>query len=121
MEELGFQDYLRFLFALVLVLGVFGLLVLIARRYGLGQRMPIRTGRDKRLQLIEVMALDSKRRLALIGRDDTEHLVILGAEGETVVETGIKSGSPGSFRHMVENARQSGDSPANEDEGGTTP
>ena len=83
------SQYFRFVLALLFVLGLIGLLALIAKRYGLGMAQSVRTGSKKRLKLIEVMVLDAKRRAILFRRDDTEHLVILGANGETVVETNI--------------------------------
>ena len=86
--------YAKFVLALIFVLGLIGLLATLARRLGFGlpQAQP-RRGQDRRLALIEVLALDAKRRLVLVRRDNVEHLVILGHEGETVVETGIAASS----------------------------
>ena len=39
--------------------------------------------------MIESAPLDGKRRLVLIRRDDTEHLVLIGAETALVIESGI--------------------------------
>jgi len=83
------SQYFRFVLALVFVLGLIGLLALIAKRYGLGMAQSAMTGGKKRLKLVEVMVLDAKRRAILFRRDEVEHLVILGANGETVVETNI--------------------------------
>lgn len=33
--------------------------------------------------------MDGKRRMVLVRRDDTEHLLLLGTATETVIETGI--------------------------------
>lgn len=43
----------------------------------------------RRLKVVEFMPLDHRRRLVLVRRDDREHLLLLGPQGETVVETGI--------------------------------
>jgi flagellar protein FliO/FliZ len=43
----------------------------------------------KRLSIVEVSPVDAKRRLVLVRRDGVEHLVLLGATNETVIETGI--------------------------------
>jgi flagellar protein FliO/FliZ len=40
------------------------------------------------------MPIDPKRRLVLLRRDNVEHLVILGATGETIVETNITPPPP---------------------------
>ena len=84
------SEYFRFVLALAFVLGLIGLLALVAKRYGPGiARSTMTKGRKKRLRLVETMVLDGKRRAIIFRRDDTEHLVILGPNSETVVETGI--------------------------------
>ena len=82
-------NYLRFVLALIFVLGLIGSLAMLARRYGLGLRAPTRRVGRRRLSIAEIMPLDAKRRAVLIRRDDVEHLVILGPHGETVVEVGL--------------------------------
>ncbi|MFC1674149.1 FliO/MopB family protein [Pseudomonadota bacterium] len=83
-------NYGKFVLAFIFVIGLIGLMALVMRRLGLGMpQAQFRRGQDRRLKLIEVLALDGKRRLALVRRDDKEHLLILGASSETVVETGI--------------------------------
>lgn len=85
-------DYAKFVLALLFVLALIGLLAVLARRFGLGPAQA-RGGRGlhKRLRIVEVAPLDAKRRMVLVRRDDMEHLVILGHNGETVVETGIQA------------------------------
>ena len=85
--ELG--DYTRFVLALVFVLALIGLLTWLVRRFGLAGRMPMNTKQGRRLDVVEVAALDSRRRLVLVRRDRTEHLVLLGANADIVVERGI--------------------------------
>ncbi len=85
--------YFRFLLALLFVLGLIGLLAVIARRFGLGYRVRTRPGQPRRLALVEVMPLDAKRRLVLVRRDEVEHLLLLGQGTDTVIEAGIASGS----------------------------
>lgn len=80
--------YLKFVAALLFVLALIGLLAWLARRFGLGLRAGPVVG-ARRLALVEVMVLDARRRLVLVRRDDVEHLLLLGANGESVVETGI--------------------------------
>jgi flagellar protein FliO/FliZ len=88
--------YGQFILALVIVLALIGLITLIARKAGFGPRMAPRSGR-RRLALVEVMPLDPKRRLVLIRRDDTEHLLLLGASEDRVIETGIRAPEPPTF------------------------
>lgn len=82
------MDILRFAAALVFVLALMGLLAFALRRLGLAGPAPV-FAKDRRLRLIEVLPLDSRRRAVLLQRDQKQHLVILGPGGETVVETNI--------------------------------
>ena len=79
---------LRMLAALVFVLGLMGALALVMRKLGLAGRIAA-PGHKSRLKIIEAIPLDNRRRLAIIQRDDVQHLVIFGPNGETVIETGI--------------------------------
>ncbi len=51
-------------------------------------------GRQKRLALIDTMAIDNKHNLVLVRRDDVEHLLVISPSGDLVVETGIPAPSP---------------------------
>lgn len=46
--------------------------------------------RDKRLGAIETAAVDARRKLLLVRRDDVEHLVMIGGPVDMLIETGIK-------------------------------
>ena len=81
--------YFRFVAALVFVLGIIGVFALIARRFVPGARNINRRGVKRRLSIVEVVPVDTKRRLVLLKRDDTEHLVLLGPNGDMVVERNI--------------------------------
>ena len=48
------------------------------------------------LRIVEVLPLDTRRKAVLLARDNVQHLVILGANGEIVVETGIPFPASGS-------------------------
>lgn len=84
-----FEDYFRFILALVLVVGLIGLVAWGARRFGLAGRLPALTGKTRRLSVIEATMLDPRHRLVLVRRDDTEHLILLGQSGDLLVERGI--------------------------------
>ncbi len=71
-------DYLKFLAALVFVLALIGALAYFARRHGLGGMVaPIRA-RDRRLFLIESLAIDPRHRLVLVRRDTVEYVLLIG-------------------------------------------
>ena len=82
-------EYFKFLLALIFVLGLIGALALLVRRYGFGVAAMRKSDGERRLQVVEVTALDARRRLVLVRRDATEHLIMLGVNGETVIESNI--------------------------------
>lgn len=83
-------DYLRFVLALAFVLGLIGLAAWLAKRYGLAGTVAMKARRSgERLAVEEVLALDARRRLVLIRRDDTRHLLLLGQDGDLVVERDV--------------------------------
>ena len=83
-------DYFRFVVALAFVLALIGAMAWLARRFGFAPppRLP---GQPRRLRVIESLALDARRRLVLVRRDQTEHLLLVGGANELTVETGIRS------------------------------
>ncbi len=83
---MDFDIYLRFALALILVLGLIALLAWLLRRFGMG----VKTGKNRRLGIVEVQMLGPRHRLMLIRRDEVEHLVVVGPGSETVIESGIK-------------------------------
>lgn len=81
---------LRLLGAMALVLALMGGLALLLKKLGLGGAA-LPQPRTRRLKILESLPLDARRRLVIIQRDNRQHLVILGMNGETVVETNIES------------------------------
>jgi flagellar protein FliO/FliZ len=91
------ESYFRYLLALIFVVGLILAAGYAARRFGMGLHVAPRQRGQKRLVINEIAALDARRRLVLVQRDETEHLILLGANGETVLESGIqkpKAGAP---------------------------
>lgn len=88
MEILTGIQLIRFLAALILVVGLMLGLGLVMRKINAGSGM-VGSGQKRRLRVVESLPLDHRRRMILLRRDDREHLVILGPTGETVVESGI--------------------------------
>lgn len=86
---MSIETYLRFVLALILVVGLILLLAWIARRSGFGPANVKPLGRKRRLGIVETLTLDPKRRLVIVRRDGAEHLILLGTAGETVVEHGF--------------------------------
>lgn len=81
-------SYLRVILALVFVLALMALLAWAVRRWqsmgGMGSKLG---NTDRRLQLVEQFYFEPKRRLVLMRCDDQEHLILLGQQGETLIES----------------------------------
>ena len=86
---MDFNIYLRFMLALILVLGLIGGLTWAARRFGFGGQLTPNAGKSPRLSVVEVRTLDSRRKLVLLRRDSSEHLVLLGPNQDLHLEGGI--------------------------------
>lgn len=97
---MGPEGYLRFVLALVFVLALIGLLAVIARRLGVGfPAGAIKPASDRRIGVVEVTPLDSRRKLVLVRRDDVEHLLVLSPTEETVIERNIRANND--FSHVL--------------------
>ena len=83
--------YLRFAISLVAVVALIVAFGWIARRLGWGGRFVARSG-ERRLAVLEVLPLDGKRRLVLLGHDK-----------DVVIEAGIGAtpAKPADFAALV--------------------
>jgi len=81
---------LTFVFVLVVVLALFGVIFWLVRRFA-GNRLGANTqrGRMPRLAVIDAAAVDGRRRLVLVRRDNVEHLLMIGGPTDIVVEPNI--------------------------------
>lgn len=79
----------KFFSAFVFVITLMLLLSWIMKRFGSSASRKA-GGNKRRLKIVEFMQLDHRRRLVLVQRDNREHLLLLGSQSETVVETGIQ-------------------------------
>ena len=82
------KEYLTAVLALIFVLGLILMATHFAKRAGFGAAIPGRRGR-KRLSVTESVMIDGKRRLLLVRRDATEHLLLIGGTTDLVIETGL--------------------------------
>jgi flagellar protein FliO/FliZ len=86
---------LRFFIAFAFVLGLIGVTAWAVRRFG-ADRLGTSTarGRQPRLAVIDAAAVDGRRRLVLIRRDNVEHLLMIGGPSDVVVELNIVRATP---------------------------
>jgi hypothetical protein len=105
-------DPVRFLAASMAVLGLLALFAAILKLYMTRRlRLPAfitrylhvspqgatfspvqKTANSARLQLVESLFIDYKRKLVIVRRDDVEHVVLLAEGRETLIETIAPSG-----------------------------
>ena len=87
---------LTFLFAFIAVLALIGVAAWLVRRFA-NNRLGANTqrGRMPRLAVIDAAAVDGRRRLVLVRRDNVEHLLMIGGPSDIVVEPNIVRAMPG--------------------------
>ncbi|WP_029583699.1 flagellar biosynthetic protein FliO [Bradyrhizobium sp. URHD0069] len=81
---------LTFFFAFLAVLALIGVAAWLVRRFATN-RVGANTnrGRMPRLAVIDAAAVDGRRRLVLVRRDNVEHLLMIGGPTDMVVESNI--------------------------------
>src|SRR3982074_591030 len=86
---------LTFFFAFVVVLALIGAAAWLVRRFA-GNRLGANAnrGRMPRLAVIDAAAVDGRRRLVLVRRDNVEHLLMIGGPTDIVVEQNIVRAMP---------------------------
>ena len=81
---------IAFAIVFVLIIATFWLL----RRFGGTRIGGASRGRQPRLAVIDAAAVDGRRRLVLIRRDNVEHLVMIGGPSDVVIEQNIVRAVP---------------------------
>jgi hypothetical protein len=86
---------LWFFIAFVIVLALIGVATWLVRRFGGGALgSSANRGRMPRLAVIDAAAVDGRRRLVLVRRDNVEHLLMIGGPTDVVVEANIVRSMP---------------------------
>jgi len=85
-----------FVFAFIVVLALIGGAAWLVRRFA-GNRLGANAnrGRMPRLAVIDAAAVDGRRRLVLVRRDNVEHLLMIGGPTDIVVEPNIVRATAG--------------------------
>jgi flagellar protein FliO/FliZ len=86
---------ITFFLAFVVVLALIGAAAWLVRRFA-GNRLGANAnrGRMPRLAVIDAAAVDGRRRLVLVRRDNVEHLLMIGGPTDIVVEPNIVRAMP---------------------------
>lgn len=84
-----FFVYFKAIFALVFVLGLISGAAYLAKRFLFERDFIKNKNKDRYLTVEDALFLDAKRRIVLIRRGDKCHLLLLGANSDAVIESGI--------------------------------
>ena len=102
------EEIVRVVFALAVVIALIGGGAGLAKRFGLANA-GAGLVRKRRLALVETLAIDAKRRAAIIRCDDREHLVVLNPNSATVVARDLVGDAPQSDGEHADAAPDAGD------------
>ena len=81
--------------ALLIVLVLIGAAAWLVRRFSAGNAgAGANRGRMPRLAVIDAAAVDNRRKLVLVRRDNVEHLIMIGGPTDVVVEPNIQRNMP---------------------------
>src|ERR1043166_6772374 len=83
----------NFVIAFVVVLLLIGAATWLVRRFGATRLDAGARSRQPRLAVVDAAAVDSRRKLVIIRRDNVEHLLMIGGPTDVVVETNIVRGA----------------------------
>lgn len=84
------MDAVEILKALIALLFVLALILLVAwavRRFGIDKSWQLKAGNQRRLEVRERLVIDPKRQLVLVRHDNKEHLLLLGQNEATLVQS----------------------------------
>ncbi len=90
---MGFDLYIKAVFSLIAVLGLIGIASIFFKKFLSNPDFLFKRFPEGRLSIKQIVHLDTKRKLVLIKRDDIEHLVLLGATSELLIESNIPAKS----------------------------
>jgi hypothetical protein len=88
----GYSQALLWALLALLVLVVLLVIIKLIRSMTFGTFVAGGRNRKNRLAVMDATAVDSHRRLVLVRRDDTEHLLLIGGATDIVVESDIRLG-----------------------------
>ncbi len=88
----------NFVIAFVVVLALIGAVTWLVRRFGGTRLEAAARNRQPRLAVIDTAAVDGRRKLVIIRRDNVEHLLMIGGPSDVVVETNIVRAAAGAAR-----------------------
>jgi flagellar biogenesis protein FliO len=94
MFGLEFSLPMKFFIAFAIVLILIGAAAYLLRRFGSGAlAVAGQRSRQPRLAVVDATAIDNRRKLVIVRRDNVEHLLLIGGPTDVLVEPNIVRGS----------------------------
>ena len=98
----------NFVIAFIVVLVLIGAATWLVRRFGATRLDAAGRGRQPRLAVVDATAIDGRRKLVIIRRDNAEHLLMIGGPTDVVVETNIVRSGQAAVRETAAAPRTTG-------------
>ncbi|MBP2303026.1 flagellar biosynthetic protein FliO [Azospirillum picis] len=98
------DQYFRFVMALLFVVALILAGGWLLRRAGMAGGAVRGRSRQRRLSVVEALPIDARRRLLLVRRDDREHLILLGANGDLLIDSAPAGGFDGALARTADPA-----------------
>lgn len=89
MTEIDFTQILRLVLSLVFVVSLMGGLALLLKRLGLSTGSPTLSTK-RRLNVVETLPLGPRNKAVILECDNKQHLVILGANSDTLIDSDLQ-------------------------------
>jgi flagellar protein FliO/FliZ len=88
-------SWLRLILAFTVTLGLLAGLSLILKYVSIkGVSLPRKAGKPRRIEIVESLAIDTKRRLVIVRCDEGEHLLLLNPQSDIVIQSNLRSKEP---------------------------
>lgn len=97
----GFLTAVVWTLAALILLVIVLVIIRLVRSMTFGTFVAGGRNRKTRLAVMDATAVDSHRRLVLVRRDDTEHLLLVGTHGDLVIESNIPMPQPDDRNDMT--------------------
>lgn len=84
--------YVKFILALGFVVALLLIFAFLAKKYGFIANVTLKSkkAKDRRLNVVEILPIDTKRRALILRKDDREYLILLGAERDLLIDSNLE-------------------------------
>lgn len=79
-------DYSRFFVSLAFVIALIWAVAWLLKRFGLDKRLRGATGQAGRMQVVDVLYMDPRRKLVLVRADHQEYVLMVAGDSVTVID-----------------------------------